>query len=271
MVDQKIQLGSQELTLLFTLEQEGMEVFLYRDARRILGGSQDSTKGVLRRLRKKGRILEIEKGKYLLVPSRAGVEGSWSQVPYLLVPRLVEEYYVGFWSALNHWGLTEQVPRTVFVATTKQKRPVEFGPTTFRFVRISPKKFFGTTDTKIAGGSFRISDREKTIVDCLDFPHYAGGMDEITKALWEGRNELDFAKLMRHAKRQGVGVLLRRLGYLLEVMGLAEETHRKIGATRFKGFMWFDPTGPKRRLDYSKEYGLILNRSEEEIRAWRGV
>lgn len=267
----ELSLGPRETKLLFTLEEEGLDVFGLSDARRILGSSDDSVKAVLGRLKKKGRVRELEKGKYLLVPARAGLQGSWSEVPFLLVPRLLDDYYVGFWSALNHWGLTEQSPRTVFVATTMRKKTLRFGPTTFEFIPLSEKKFFGWVEEEMAGGSFRISDREKTIVDCLDFPKYSGGLDEVVKALWEARNQLDFNKILRYAKRQDVGVLLRRLAYFLEVLGLAKEVRSRIGAMKFRGFMWLDPSGPKKRLGYSKDYGLILNRTKEEILSWRSA
>lgn len=43
----------------FTLEEEGRDLFQTRDARRILGTSEDSVKGVLKRLKRKGRIEEL--------------------------------------------------------------------------------------------------------------------------------------------------------------------------------------------------------------------
>lgn len=271
MAKMRLTLGPRETALLFTLEEEGLDVFGLSDARRILGSSDDSVKSVLKRLKKKARIREIGKGKYLLVPARAGLQGSWSEVPYLLVPKLAGEYYVGFWSALNYWGLTEQSPRTVFVVTAKRRKNLKFGPTTFEFIPLSEKKFFGWVEVEMAGGTFRVSDREKTIVDCLDFPKYSGGLDEVVKAMWEGRIELDFEKVLKYAKRQGVGVLLRRLGYILEARGLARDVQKKIRALGFQGFMWLDPAGPKRRLGYSKEYGLILNRTKGEILSWRSA
>ena len=271
MPTRELSLGPRELKLLFTLEKEGKDVFLSSDAKRILLSTDDSAKGVLRRLKKKGRVKELEKGKYLLVPARAGVEGSWSEVPSLLVPSLIDTYYVGFWSALNYWGLTEQVPRTVFVATTKRKADVTYANTTFQFVTLSKKKFFGWTEAQIAGGSFRLSDREKTMVDCLAFPDYAGGTSEVVKAIWEGRSDLDFEKLFAYAKRYDIGALVRRLGYILEVLGLAKNVRKKIASTKFAGYMWLDPQGPKKRLGYSEEYGLILNRNRKELLSWRGT
>jgi len=47
---------------------------------------------VIYRLKKKGRIEEIEKGKYLLIPARAGYDGSWSEVPNFIVPYIIDIY-----------------------------------------------------------------------------------------------------------------------------------------------------------------------------------
>ncbi len=167
---QKIKLGANELRLLFTLEEENKSVFSINDAKRILGTSAPSVWNVIYRLKRKGRIEEIEKGKYLLIPARAGYGGSWSEVPYLLVPYIIDIYYIGFWTALNYWGMTEQVPRVVFVATTQRKRDIDYADTRFEFVTLAKERFFGFVEEKVARGSFNISSREKTIIDCMLYP-----------------------------------------------------------------------------------------------------
>jgi predicted transcriptional regulator of viral defense system len=232
-------------------------------------GAETTQPRGLRRLKRKRRIKDLEKGKYVLIPARAGIAGCWSEVPYVLVPHLIDTHYIGFWTALNYWGMTEQVPRTVFVATTKRKRNLQYGPTTFQFVTLSKRRFFGWTEEEMAGGSFNVADREKTVIDCLNFPHYSGGLEEVVKGIWEGRDELDFQKLLEYAERYGVNVLIRRLGYILELLNVAEDVGRTIASMDFKGYMWLDSRGPRDRLDYSKEYGLILNRSRDELLAWR--
>lgn len=262
-------LGPQELKLLFTLEEEDQRVFEFTDARRILESSDNAVKGVLHRLKEKRRIEQIEKGKYLLVPARAGPEGSWSETPYLIVPHLIDEYYVGFWTALNYWNLTEQVPRTIFVATTKRKRNLDYGGTTFQFVTLTDRKFFGSTDEETAGGTFQISDPEKTIVDSLHLPQYAGGLDEIAKALWNGRETLDFDRLVDHADRYGVKVLRRRLAYLLDLLDIADDAGRELIPGDPQGYMPLDPHGPEDIQRYDKQYGLSINRSADELLHWR--
>jgi hypothetical protein len=37
-----------------------------------------------------------------------------------------------------------------------------------------------------------------------------------------------------------------------------------------KGFMWFDPSGPRKAIEYSKEYGLIINRTQRDLMSWKG-
>ncbi|MCX9082926.1 MAG: type IV toxin-antitoxin system AbiEi family antitoxin domain-containing protein [Candidatus Methanoperedens sp.] len=268
MITQNIKLGTNELKLLFTLEEENKSIFSITDAKRILKTSTPSVWNVIYRLKKKGRIEEIEKGKYLLIPARAGYGGSWSEVPYLLVPNIISTYYIGFWTALNYWGMTEQVPNVVFVATTRRKKDVEFGDTRYEFVTLMKKRFFGYVEENTASGTFNISSREKTIIDCILYPKYCGGLDEVIKGIWKAKDELDFIKLLEYSKRMDVSVVTRRIGYALELLGLAEEISSQIASTRSKGYMWLDPVGPKKVIEYSKKYGLIINRKKDELTGW---
>ncbi|CAG0987316.1 hypothetical protein METP3_02437 [Methanosarcinales archaeon] len=268
MITQNIKLGTNELKLLFTIEEENKSVFSITDAKRILKTSDPSVWNVIYRLKKKGRIEEIEKGKYLLIPARAGYGGSWSEVPYLLVPNIISNYYIGFWTALNYWGMTEQVPNVVFVATTQRKKDVEFGDTRYEFVTLTKKRFFGYVEENTTGGTFNISSREKTIIDCMLYPKYCGGLDEAVKGIWKAKDEMDFVKLLEYSNRMEVSVVTRRIGYALELLGLAEEISSQIASTRSKGYMWLDPLGPKKVLGYSKKYGLIINRKKDELTGW---
>lgn len=272
MATRELKLGPMELRLLFTLEEEGKSIFRSGDAKRILRSSEASVKNVLYRLRKKGRIEEIERGKYLLFPAKSGYEGKWSEAPFLIASELVAPYYIGFWSALNYWGMTEQVPSVTFVVTTKRRKKKEltYGPINFEFITLSKKKFFGAVEEQIEGKKFNISSREKTIVDCLLYPQYCGGIDEVIKGVWEEQNELDFEKVLEYSKKIGVEVVMRRLGYILEILEIKNEVAEKIATSKPKGFMWFDPIGPKKILEYSKRYGLIINRTKKDLTSWMG-
>jgi len=270
-VTRKIFLGPNETRLLFGLEKVGKTVFTLSDAARILGSSKTAAKVIIYRLKCKGRIVTAQRGKYVLAPARAGVEGHWSENPFLIVSHIINEYYVGFWTAMSHWGMTEQIPITIFVATAKRKRPVRYGGQTFRFVTLSKRKFFGFTKERIDSRTFNISTKEKTIVDGLVFPQHCGGMSEVTKAIWNSRKELDWNSLLAMAKRMSVDAALRRLGYLLHLLGLEPEMGRSVAKLEWRGLRFLDPTAPKKALSYSRDYGLILNVSDTKLTSWRGT
>jgi len=88
------------------------------------------------------------------------------------------------WSALNYHGLSDQIPSSVFVCTTKAKRPLNVLNSKFVFVQLSKEKFIGIEKVNIEGREVNLSDKNKTVVDCLDHPEHAGGIDEIAKALY---------------------------------------------------------------------------------------
>ncbi|MGI0088612.1 MAG: type IV toxin-antitoxin system AbiEi family antitoxin domain-containing protein [Nitrosotalea sp.] len=272
MVAQKLRLGPTELKLWLTLEKEGKSVFKTDDAYRILGTSKDSVNTALYRLRNKGRIREIERGKYLLIPAKSGIEGKWAETPFLIASELVHPHYIGFWSALNYWGMTEQVPDITYVVTTKRRKKKEltYGPINFEFITLSKKKFFGIVEEKIEDGAFNISSREKTVVDCLLYPQYSGGIDETIKGIWESQDELDFEKILDYSKKIDVDVVTRRIGYILDMLGIKSDITEKIAKEKPKGFMWLDPIGPKKVLDYAKKYGLIINRTKKDLTSWMG-
>ena len=269
---QNIGTGHQENRLLLSLEMERISVFSFRDAKRILESTDSSVWNIIDSLKKKRRIHEIENGKYFLVPAKAGPEGYWSEDPWLIVPQLIDVYYIGFWTAMNYWEMTEQIPYTIFVATTKRKkkRILKFGEKKFQFVTLVEKKFFGFTEEKIGRNTFNISSREKTIVDGLMHPKYCGGIPEVTKAMWNSKKEVDWEKVLEYSRRVKVDVVLRRLGYLLSILGIERRISNKIMRNiRRYPYHILDPISGKEKFEYSKKFGLKINRTRNELTGWR--
>ena len=265
---QKIFFGPLESRLLFALEEQGLSVFSFRDAMRLLRASNDATKNVLYRLKRKKRIQEILKGKYLFVPARAGIEGQWTEDVYLVLSKIMKpDYYVGFWTALNYWGMTEQIPNTVFVAITSRATDFEFGSQKIKFITLAKNRFTGLISQQTKWGEFNISSKEKTIIDCLLFPQYCGGLTEAAKALWNARKELNWNLLLGLIEKIGVGTPRRRLGFLLEQLNLQEDVQRRLQEP-LKGFAWADPSRQKKVLAYDKKWGLKVNVDKQALTHW---
>jgi len=264
-------LGDVGSSLLTELARQGKRVFNFEDAARVYGSRDGALRELLSTLVKRQWLRRIERGKYLMLPLEAGREGEWSEHEFIIASYLVQPYYIGFRSALNFYGYTEKVSRTVFVASTRRKlkSTLELSGVTYRFVYMTAAKFFGITDVTLDGYKIAISDREKTVVDCLDRMEYCGGVAEVAKALCYGRGELDYARMVDYARKNGNRAAGQRLGYLMELLGFA--TKRTIAGLRR------DMSGSYARLDtlappkgrYIERWKVLVNVPETELLQWK--
>ena len=105
---------------------------------------------------------------------------------------------------------------------------------------------------------FQVTDKEKTIIDGLDLPQYVGGVDEIAKALIGNWSALSEAKLRNYAAKIGNGAVAKRLGFLMETLGLGDPEALRKAVSIAPGFSPLDPTLP-RRGKYNRRWGLLIN------------
>lgn len=215
---------------------------------------------ILRRLKAQGLVRPVQAGSYLLLgfqPERV------LSNPMFIAARLAHPAYVSYWSALHFHGLTEQVPRTVFVATTRKRRSLDFEGSRFVFVRVAPYKFFGYEREMVGDLPVLVAQMEKALVDSLDQPRYAGGLLEATKALYHAREQLDPQRLVEYANRMRNRSLCSRLGYLLGRFGLPVN-----GLNVSRTFVLLDPQGPLQGA-YDHRWRVRVNLSDEEFLRWR--
>jgi predicted transcriptional regulator of viral defense system len=211
---------------------------------------------LIARLKEASLITKVEKGKYLLLglePERV------LSNPLFIASHLVTPAYVSYWSALHFYGFTEQVPLTVFAATTKKKRPVSFHEFYFRFVTVQPHKFFGYRREMTGELPVIIADEAKAIVDSLDQPRYAGGIAEVAKALRAALEIVDVPTLVEYANWMGDKSLGSRLGYLLESLG-----HTAKGIICSASPIKLDPTRP-REGHIAPPWRVIVNVPRAEL------
>ena len=215
---------------------------------------------ILRRLKAEELVRPVEAGKYLLLgfqPERV------LSNPMFIATRPAHPAYVSFWSALHFHGLTEQVPRTVFVATTQKRRPLDFNGARFVFVRVAPYKFFGYQREMIGDLPVLMAEVEKALVDSLDQLRYAGGLLEVAKALYQARQRLDVERLVEYANRMRNRSLCSRLGYLLDRFGQPVK-----GLEVSQTFVLLDPQG-QAEGPYNRRWRVRVNVSNEELLKWR--
>jgi predicted transcriptional regulator of viral defense system len=212
------------------------------------------------RLERKGWISRIKRGRFAVIPLSSGEARTPQLHEFLIAMEMVSPAAIAYWSALNHHGMTEQIPRTVFVATNHhvQLNTKEALGVTFKIISVRPPKFFGIIKDWIDEQPFSITDKEKTIIDGLDLPKYVGGVGEIAKALKQAWEELDEAKLREYAVKVGNSAVAKRLGCLMEALNLGNpEALRKV-VSLAPGFSALDPTLPKKGK-HDRRWGLLIN------------
>jgi len=259
-----------ESRLLSSLAEKRKNIFSLNDVILELNCPYGNAKVIANRLVKKKWIIPLGRGKYLIVPLSAGVEGKYTEHEFVIASKLVSPYYIGYWSALNYYGFTEQTPLTVFIATTKRLRNRKTLDIDYRFVTLSKRKFFGFTGIAVANSTVNISDKEKTIADSLDHPEYCGGISEVTKCLWNARNEMSLSKLVDVALKMGNTSILKRFGYLSEILEMRppKDVISKISFSLGKGFSPLDPVASKKGK-YSTKWNLLVNVPVESLLEWR--
>jgi len=264
MITQSFRLGELETRALFALEEAEASLITSTELARILKISGNRANKLAWQLAKKKRLIRIRRGVYLFAPLKAGPKGYWSEESLALVSQLLKgkPYYISFWTALNHYGLTEQIPRVTQVAVMQRQRSFERLGSKFEFIKL--KRLGEWREEKIAGKSVKMATTEQLIIDCLSHPEYCGGMEEVCKALWEARKKIDWKKLEALASQSNDAVR-RRLGFLLELLGL----HSLEVRVKFAGWRWLDPSGTKQIKAKSSKWGLLLNLTEKQLTEWR--
>lgn len=229
------------------------KAFTMDDAEQISHSNKNVLKVILSRLEKKGWIERIEKGKYIVIPLGAE-KGKYTLHEFVLGSYLIDPCIISYWSALNYYGFTEQITRTVFIQTTSRKKHQEvtiFG-IPYKIIRIKEEKIFGIKNEWFEETKISLTNREKTIIDCLDKPQYAGGIIEVAKAL--RTEEYDKKTLVKYAKKINNTGVIRRLGYICDLLKIPIH----LPEIKTRNYLKLDPVLPKSNKLNAK-WNLILN------------
>ncbi|MGC9521984.1 MAG: type IV toxin-antitoxin system AbiEi family antitoxin domain-containing protein [Anaerolineae bacterium] len=266
-------LGEQESQLLSRLAAAGRTLFTVEDARAVLSSGDEYADAdvpkLLYQLHRKGWIKRLERGTYRIVPLEAGPEPIWAEHDYLVAASLVSPYYLAYSTALHYYGYTERAPDPLIVATTRRKQPVTIEGVTYRFVTLTPHKFFGYAAITLLEQTVQMAEEEKAIADGFDHPALVGGVLEPAKGLWLGSRELDFEKLVAYQLRLGNRAAARRLGFWLEKLDLGtDELLSRLEDGSGHSYAPLEPGGARRGARNAR-WRLIVNVPERQLLEWQ--
>ena len=213
-------IGLRNRALLERLHRRTSGAFDVAEASRVLGLGHEETGRLLGYLARRGWLSRVRRGLYVAVPLDARRSGEWVADPWVVAERVFSPCYIGGWSACAHWGLTEQVFRTLLVVTARRvrHRDVEIQGIPFHLTVRAEDVLFGTVPVWRGQTRVGVSDPSRTLVDILDDPRLGGGIRTVADVLYEYlRSEYrDDQLLVRYGDRLGNRAVFKRLGYLLE-------------------------------------------------------
>ena len=229
-------ISATEAAFLGYLTEEGKSWFRIEDA---YGAFPNKSEGAVRfmlmRMLDKGLLIKVSKKTYWVVPFGQDADNylpDW----HLLAEPLAggSRYYIGYYSALQIHGLITQPSLKEQVVREQHKtESVVLKGVEFQFIYHNAKHFFGVKKVWIDSyNKVPCSDLEKTMIDCLYMPAYAGGIVEVAKALWMARETLNYDKLLEYAKRFDSQVVMKRLGYLLDKLEIQTEIIEQLRGLR---------------------------------------
>jgi len=263
-------LGPQTSTLFVELNERGQITFGLRDVEDITGLRGSSSRTLIHKAERRGLVTRLRPGLYTLIPFELGRATEYVGDPYIIAKEMCDgrPYFLSHASALELHRLVTQPQFTIYVSSTLRTPPRTIHGHDYRFITCKPTEFFGLTQIWMTKQqSLTVSDRERTILDVLRDPQYAGGIPEVAKALWMSRTEIKIPQLLSYVPHFSSGALRRRLGFLLELYKLASfEQLESLRSGLTSTYDRLDPTLPKSG-PFQARWRLQLNVGVDELEA----
>lgn len=191
---------------------------------------------ILSNLAKHKRILRLRRGIYVSI----GLLPETNVHPFVISAYLIQPSAISHWSALQHHGLTEQIPQIITASTPKKfvtpsmrsknidakikKHAWEIEGIRYEYINVTQKHFFGLE--KIWIDEFfhvNITDKERTLLDVFIYPKMFGGIGEALGILENALPSINIEKLVQYAIQYEKKSVAKRLGWALDYFGVANK------------------------------------------------
>ena len=224
----------------------------------------------MHRARTANKIVSVTKGGWVPVPLVYRDSGAPPPMHYIdyMMRHLGHPYYVGFLSAARIHGASHQVPMVLQVVTPAPLRDRHIGAHRLRFIRRADTADRAVQEHDTEAGPVTISTPETTVLDIVDAPERAAGLDNVATVLGtlitDGR--LDTRALADTAERFPRTVV-QRTGWLLDHMAQEVGADLDLGAllplVENADYTVLDPRAPTSGGDRDPVWHVIENTDVE--------
>lgn len=171
---------------------------------------------------KKQHILRIKRGLFASVPSpfRHSIE-SFPVDPYLVAGRIKRDAVISYLSALDFHGVSYSLHHKYYFMSESMMTPFQFNEDEFVCLSFPTALIeqheanFEVLSVDRQGLNIQVTSLERTLVDILDRPNYAGGWEEIWRSA-EYIPILNLDKIIKYATLLNNASTIAKLGFFLE-------------------------------------------------------
>jgi len=184
--------------------------------------NENTQKEILAYHLRKKNITRIRRGLFASIPlSFRDTAESYVIDPYLIAGRINDDAVLAYHSALDFHGVSYTLSQQMIFLSQQKIQPFVYQQTEFTRLPLSntlvEKKKTNTEVMSVdrQGLNIKVTSLERTIVDALDRPEYAGGFEEI----WRSAAHipiLNFDKMIEYAILLDNATTIAKLGFFLE-------------------------------------------------------
>lgn len=180
----------------------------------------NTAKSLLTYHKKTGRILQIRRGLFATVPITQHYT-NFQVNPFLIAGRIADDVILGYHTAMELHGIAYSVFNNFYFMTHKQVRQFEFQENTFKAIKFpkplltTGKENFATTIINREGLDIKATTIERTLVDSLQNPEYAGSWEEIWSS-FSMVTVLQLAQVIEYTLLLNNATTTAKVGFFLE-------------------------------------------------------
>ncbi len=180
----------------------------------------NTRKSLLTYYRKKGRIINIQRGLYATIPYGSD-PSSFPVDPYLLTAKMAKDAILAYNTALQFHGKAYSIHNSLLYISSKTPLSLKFrqfeikGILTPSALRAKEKEMFGVMVFNRSGVELKVTNLERTFVDVLDRPYLSGSWEEIWRSL-ESIEFFDLDQVISYVLLLENKTTAAKVGYFLE-------------------------------------------------------
>lgn len=146
----------------------------------------------------KGLLVNLRRGVYYI--SKLGSLGYTSVSSYLIANAIGKKSFVSFEAALKYHSLFNQGLKKYRSISQNQYLEKELENITYEYIKVKKDRYFGFQSEKVDGGNARIAEKERALIDLIEYQRTIGSVSLVLEKLSNYTQEIDFTKLCNYLK-----------------------------------------------------------------------